>query len=179
MSIVIYQNDGRFKAVKFLVSCMIKNGLRFHMKHFKVEEDNSAVATDGGRIHFVKEIPLGPGYYEVHKNNKTSILLERAYPLDTNQGRFPNYLGLLDPVKGSTEFDLDCLNDNESMTIAYTKVIRVMSETTINFRFIEDICKTLDDIVHCIIPPPEKGETNKPVYFISGDFYAIVMPMGL
>ena len=172
-TIQIEKNDNRLNAVKFLTSAMDPKDGRFHKKYFKVEPSGHAVATDGHRLHWVSDLPLEEGFYQVHKNNKTSVLIEKVYELDNNEGSFPDYPGFLEIPEGSKEFNLVCQESNVSS--AYTNVIRAMTDTTLEFKFVNDICKTINDIVYCSVPEP--GETtNRPVHFTLNGFHAVVMP---
>jgi len=183
-TVTIGKTDSRLKAVKFLTSCMAQKDNRFHIKHFKVEKDGSAVATDGSRLHWVSELPIEPGYYQVHKNNKASVLIEKVYDLDTDEGSYPDCTDLLEVPNGNGEksFNLVCIDNDPSS--AYTQVIRTMQETTLNFNFVNDICVSIDDVVNCIVPESDTGwgsdgnkeVTSKPVHFVLNGFHAVIMP---
>ena len=188
-TVLIDKNDKRLKAIKFLTSCMAKNDHRFHIKHFKVESDGSAVSTNGSRLHWVKELPLESGYYKIHKNNKASVLIEKVYDLDTNEGSYPDYIDLLTVPEGEDEKVEDILFSERSerpgacdASGVYTKVVRNMTETTLNFNYVNDIYNTLEgDVVTCIVPEPDKTpkgniETWKPIHFMRNGYHAVVMP---
>ena len=74
-TIQIDKNDSRLNAVKFLTSAMDPKDGRFHKKYFKVEPSGHAVATDGHRLHWVSDLPLEEGFYQVHKNILVVIYL--------------------------------------------------------------------------------------------------------
>lgn len=180
-TVTIDKNDRRLKAVKFLTSCMdLKDG-RFHTRHFKVEADQSAVATDGHRLHWVSDLAVAPGYYQVHKNNKTSVMIELFYTLETDEGSFPDYTDLLSIPEGEGETFIDLMLNETVGTVdksgLFTNVIRAMKETTLNFNYVSDIYDTLkDDVVSCIVPAPDENETCRPVHFRLKGFHAVVMP---
>ncbi len=186
-TVLIDKNDSRLKSVKFLTSCMSKEkgDFRFHIKHFKVEVDGSGVATDGSRLHWSEVVALEAGYYQVHKNNKASVLVEKVHNLDTDEGSFPDYAYLLLTPEGEaeTEFDVMATDEMSVKSGVYTKVVRAMTNTILNFQFVSDICTALDgDIMTVTIPEAVENhrdelETNKPVHFQVPGFHAIVMPL--
>ena len=185
-TIQIDKHDSRLNAVKFLTSCMIKDN-RFHCKHFRVEQNGNAVATDGNRLHFVSELPLEAGYYQVHKNNKASVLIEKAHELDTQEGSYPDYADLLTVPNGDGETEMDIMfSDNVSgcdVSGVYTKIVRAMESTTLNFDFVSDLYSALESkVVTCTIPADEKNgrgeiETCKPVHFVLNGYHAVIMPI--
>ena len=183
-TIQIDKSDKRLKAVKFLTACMSKNDERFHCKHFKVESDQSAIATDGHRLHWVYDLALAPGYYQVHKNNKTSVLIEKVYELDTLEGSYPDYVDILSIPDDGKTFDImfQDIPGGCDVSGVYTTIIRQMESTTLNFDYVSDVYSALEgDVVSCIVPPNEKTglgeiETCKPVHFQRNGFQAVIMP---
>ena len=172
----IDKNDSRLKAVRFLASAMDPKDLRFHVVHFKVES-GQAVSTDGNRLHVVNDIPMGDGFYYVHKNTKTMVLIEKAYELNNNEGSFPDTGDIVAlPEKNTFEQGAEFTLNN--LSIIYTQVIRAMTgSNTLNVDFVRDACNCFDDVGTFIIPEPRKGEIEGPVHFVSGELHAIVMPM--
>ena len=184
-TVLIDKNDSRLKAVKFLTSCMNTKDIRFHIHHFKVENDGSAVSTDGKRLHFVNELPLEAGYYEVHKNNKTSVLIEKKHDLESDDASYPQYEDLLKVPDGNGEISENCLfseNSGYDPSSVYTIVIRHMTKSTLNFNYVNDIYNALEgDAVVVTVPAAESFndrelETCQPVHFTRNGFHAVVMP---
>ena len=172
----IDKNDSRLKAVRFLASAMDPKDLRFHMIHFKVES-GQGISTDAKRLHVVNDLPLEDGFYYVHKNTKTMVLIEKTYELDNNEGSFPSTEDFIKlPEKNTFEQGVEFKSDK--LSSIYTQVIRAMTgSNTLNVNFVRDVCNYFDDVGTFIIPEPYKGEIEKPVHFVSGDLHAIVMPM--
>ena len=172
----IDKNDSRLKAVRFLASAMNPKDLRFHTSHFKVES-GQGISTDGHRLHVVNDIPLEDGFYAIHKNTKTMVLIEKAYDLNNNVGSFPSTEDIIKkPEKNTFEQGVEFALNN--LSSIYTQIIRAMpGSNTLNVDFVRDVCNYFDDVGTFIIPEPYKGEIEKPVHFVSGDLHAIVMPM--
>lgn len=182
-TITIDKNDKRLDSVKFLISAMKKNDLRFHIKHFKVETDNSAVSTDGARLHYVKEIDLESGYYVVHKNLKTSVLIEKVYDFETGKERYPVYQDLL-KVPDFIQFDYFNKTEDSDPSSLFAEVVRKMKEAVLNFYFVEALCNTMDGIITVSIAEPEKNyngeiETTQPIHFVKENLHAVIMPKKL
>ena len=146
------------------------------MIHFKVES-GQGISTDGKRLHVVNDLPLEDGFYYVHKNTKTMVLIEKTYELDNNEGSFPSTEDLIKlPEKNTFEQGVEFKSDE--LSSIYTQVIRAMTgNNTLNVDFVRDVCNCFDDVGTFIIPEPYKGEIETPVHFVSGDLHAIVMPM--
>ena len=172
----INKNDSRSKAVRFLISAMDLENPRFHTIHFKVES-RQAVSTDGKRLHVVNDIPLEDGFYAIHKNQKTMVLIEKAYELDNNESSFPSTEDIIKKPEKEYFFDMADFK-LENLSSVYTQIIRAMpGSNTLNVDFVRDVCNYFDNIGTFIIPEPRKGEIETPVRFVSGDLQAIVMPL--
>lgn len=181
-TITIDKNDFRLEAVKFLTSAMKndKNDIRFHITHFKVEENGSAVSTDGHRLYFVKEggLPIEPGYYVVHKELKTSVLIEKTHDLDSDEAIYPKYQNYLSIPNNCKEISLDCI---ESIFLNYADIIRSMCCSTINFYFIQDVCNSIEcgtAYVPDMDKAHEEGTCNSlPIHIVSEKYHAAIMPI--
>ena len=179
--IELTKTDQRLEAIQFLSKSMLPKDGRFHAGHIKVEEDGSAVSTDGSRLHWVNDIALEPGYYKVFKVTKTGALIDKVYELDTDEGTFPDYIDILAIPEGEGETSFDTVLNSERASGSYTKVIRAMSSSTLEFSFINDLCSIFDDVFAVIVPKPEGNhnddlETCRPVHFIKNGYHAVVMP---
>ena len=172
----IEKYDSRLKAVRFLATAMDLKDTRFHVTHFKIE-NNQAVSTDGCRLHVVNDIPLEDGFYTIHKNTKAMVIIEKAYDLDTNEGGFPDtaeYIKLPEKEYFGAAVDFNLKN----LSSIYTQIIRAMpGKNTLNVNFVRDVCNDFDDVGTFIIPEPRKGEIEDAIHFVSGDLHAVVMPM--
>ena len=172
----IDKNDSRLKAVKFLASAMNPKELRFHMVHFKVES-GQAISTDGQRLHVANNIPLEDGFYTIHKNTKTMVLIEKSYELDNNEGSFPDTTDIVElPKKEYFSAAVEFYAGN--LSNIYTQVIRAMpGSNTIDVNFVRDVCNCFEGIGTFIIPEPRKGQIENGIHFILDDLHAVLMPM--
>ena len=171
----IDKNDSRLKTVRFLASAMDLNDLRFHMIHFKVES-GQGISTDGSRLHVANNIPLEDGFYAVRKNTKALMLIEKAYELNDNEGRFPDTADIVKlPEPEYFSAAVDFIPGN--LSSIYTQIIRAMPGTnTINVNFIRDVCNCFNGVGTFIIPEPREGEIENPVHFVLDDLHAVIVP---
>ena len=174
--------DDRLKAIQFLSKAMDCKSLRFHIKHFRVE-NGRAVSTDGHRLHHVDYVALEDGFYKIHKCTKTTALIDKVYELDNDEGSFPDYADLL-VLPEFKVFDL--MFSAEKLSASYTRVIRAMESTTLEFNYVKDLL-VMDGVVTIHIAEPESNihnssepdETCQPVHFVLGGLHAIIMPKSI
>ena len=179
--------DPRLQAIQFLSKSMLPKDGRFHLGHIKVEADGAAVSTDGMRLHYVKDTGFEPCYYKVHKCTKSGALIDKVYDLDTSEGSFPDYADII-AQRNNTAHEFDVLlgaSDNTPSKV-FTKVVRAMTKSTVNFNFINDLCNVFDDFFTVIVPEPTSKdsrayskdlETDKPIHCVREGFHAAIMPV--
>ena len=173
MSIELQKNHPDLAKVRFLACVLPKSDLRFHVSHIKVDENFDGYSTDGARLHYTGDLQLSPGYYKVHKNTKSKVVIEKVHELDTNEGSFPNVTDIL-LIPDNPGFDVTLQPDYNFKT--YTKIIRAMEKTTLNYDFVNDLCSTVNDTASVIVPEPDNNETCKPVHIVKNGYHAVLMP---
>ena len=182
MTIELSKFDERLQAIQFLSKSMLPKDGRFHVGHIRVEADGSAVSTDSARLHFVKNINLEPGYYKVHKCTKSGALIDKVFELDTSEGGFPDYADTL-TIPNVMGFKVMLGTSDNTPSKVFTKVVRAMAKSTVNFNFINDLCSIFDDMVSVIVPEPtgddDDLETNGPIHLVKNGYHAVIMPVRL
>jgi len=182
-SFEVKKSNWNFKRVRFLANALSTDKVAYgYRTHIKVDESGMACATNGHQLNFC-DLPFESGYYKVLNNTKAKVVLERVLDIDSNEVSYPNVTDFLarPDVAG---FDSDFTVDEMSST--YTKIVRAMTKTTINFYFIESLCETIDEIMTVLIPEPESrfnnsdGENEKqtcqPVHCVNNEFHSVIMP---
>ena len=187
MTTKLSKTDERLQAIHFLSKSMLPEDGRFHVGHIRVEADGSAVSTDGARLHFVKDINLEPGYYKVYKCTKSGALIDKVFELDTSEGGFPDYADIL-TIPKAVGFDVMLGASDNIPSKVFTKVVRAMAKSTVNFNFINDLCNVFNDLFSVIVPEPDtmsnndnyiqdEPETCKPIHFVNNGYHAVIMPV--
>ncbi|MFQ5772467.1 MAG: hypothetical protein ACE5HX_18165 [bacterium] len=180
MAIELDKNDIRLEAIRFLAKALDAKDDKFHTSHFKVEENGSAVSSNGAILHWAKDVSLKPGYYKVHKITKTKALIDKVFDLDTNEGSFPDYQDLL-RIPDAKRFDVWLSPDGYAPAKAYTKIIRAMEVSTIDFIFLNNLCSIFDDIFSVVIPKSEEFggtiQTFKAIHLLKNDYHVLIMPL--
>jgi hypothetical protein len=167
-------NYGLFNEVKFLASALntSRDEGRFHVNHIKVEDDGSAVATDGMRLHAVDNLPIAPGFYKVVKNIKRLVQIEKVEELAN--GSFPPTAELLEkPTNAKWDDRLALTDDPVDLCKTYAEIIRAMGENTIRYEFLADIGEWFDEYNAEVII----NDADSALHFINGNKHALVMPV--
>jgi len=162
-----------FNEVSFLarpLRMIDKDEMRFHVTHFLVEEDLSAVSTNGSVLHWVKHVTLKPGYYKVRKLAKTLVEVEFVFEKDQAPHSYPDYKDILTETEKDhghhVYITIDPDNDGEC-SAAMAIVIRAMGENCINYEYL----RALGDGDW-----EGKIRSETGCHFSHGNYVAIIMP---
>jgi len=166
------------KAARFLTAPIYPaaaDDSRFHINHIKVEQDSSAVGTDGCRMHHVSNfqcagVDVPPGFYAVRKRTKTVVWLE--YAEDSEGETFPSYSDIME-MQGKWTETLDLLCTPGTVHGSFCQIIRLLpnDEQHINFYYFADLCDTLDGTANVTLHideewgNPEVKVVQKPIHF--------------
>ena len=160
-----------------------KEHKQVHLNHI-YKDGNRFVSTDSGRLHLFDDDTglyesLEDGFYEVIRNTKIVITLFLAYKKDE---KF--YPDIEDFVAIKDDFPQDTFQvSNNKLDIDFADIIRNMKgekdidgsvpDPTNSFRFdyFRDVLSSDDffSVYH--------ENENKPIYFKSDKFFAIIMPV--
>ncbi len=185
MKIELKKNDPGFNEIKWIARGLTTNkqDKRIYV-HYIYKDGNRFVSTDGGRLHMFEDDTglyesLEDGFYGVFKNTKAIIILSLAYKKDEKS--YPN---TEDFVAVRDNFPKDTLwISNDKLDIAFADIIRNMKgkadrngnapDPTNSFKFdyFRDVL-SLDDFFSVY-----HENENKPIYFKSDKFFAIIMPV--
>jgi len=160
--------------ILFVVSALDPKDYRDHVRYLKCE-NNVMVSTDGKRIHETEllftEVP--DGYYEIIKNTKTILIIDKVKELD--EAQYPNYSDMLNG-KGSGE-KIEYKHDEEIETIILASLLsadiaRAMGQAALNFKYVEDIVKSREEGFDVYVK-----DSDSPVVFKSFAVRACIMPL--
>lgn len=159
----------------FFVACSISfDDNRKWLRHVKVEDDHTAVATDGRRLHMAKAEYLSPGIYDVLSVQKTRVAFGRI-PDEEIDFEFPPYKRVVPtdaPVwTGNFSGGLNLSRKPEQFHVVQKLMYSFPEPTYFNVRYLDD----LPDVnweVHWYGP-------SKSIKFVSGDMTAVIMPMAV
>jgi len=134
--------DAEFNNLSFLARPLrlhAKDDARFHINHIRVEEDRSAVSTNGHLLCMVNYVPLIKGYYKPLRVQKKALVLQYVGGLD--QFDYPQYKDIIisaASVNGAklVHFKVD-REDYYGLAGAHAKIIRAMSTNTIDVKLLE------------------------------------------
>ena len=169
-----YSTETHLNEVKWLASALSKDDGRFHVTHIMVNADQTAVATDGSRMHVVKQIALAPGFYRVMKQAAYAIALQRVNDEDTFD--FPSIESLLEDadeaIKGKKHDYVEHDADKDART-EYIGLIRRMTDNGVTYSFFKRAVKGMN--AGYVIANDRAGK--KPIFIDDvGNRLAIVMP---
>ncbi len=185
MKLQLKKNDPGFKEIKWMAKGLTTNkeDKRAHINHI-YKDGNRFVSTDGGRLHMFEDDEglyesLEDGFYEVVKNTKAIIILFLAYKKDERS--YPN---IEDFVAVKNNFPQNTLRvSNDELDIGFANIIRNMKGeadgngnvpdpiNSFKFDYFRDVL-SLDDFFSVY-----HENENKPIYFKSDKFFAIIMPI--
>ncbi len=186
MKLELKKKDQGFNEIKWLAKGQTTNkeDKRMFINHI-YKEGNRLVSTDGGRLHLFEDNEglyesLEDGFYEVIRNTKIVITLFLAYK--KGESSCPSYPDIKDFVTVKDNFPKDTLQvSNDHLDINFADIIRNMKgeadrngdvpDPTNSFRFdyFRDVLSSDDffSVYH--------ENENKPIYFKSDKFFAIIM----
>jgi hypothetical protein len=108
-----------------------------------VEDDRSAVSTNGSALHLVNHVPLIAGFYKVNKLHKRLIEIEYVGAKDYNYiPEYPEYKDIVKEakdrkgVKVSIYVDRDC---TVTYSQALTHIVRAMEENCMDIEHIRNL----------------------------------------
>jgi hypothetical protein len=185
MKLELKKNDQGFKEIKWIAKGLTtdKEDKRVFINHV-YKDGNHLVSTDGGRLHMFEDNDglyesLEDGFYEVVKNTK--IIITLVLKFEKGEKLYPD---IEDLVVIKDNFPQDTLQvSNDKLDIGFADIIRNMigekdrngdaPNPTNSFRFdyFRDVLSSDDffSVYH--------ENENKPIYFKSGKFFAIIMPV--
>jgi len=170
------RRDVEFNNLSFLarpLRTIDKGDMRFHVNHFLVEEDRSAVSTNGSVLHWVKHVPLVAGFYKPKKVHRNMLEIEFVCKVEEAPLNYPDYKDILHDWAKETgpyvSIDLDS-DDKPGYSRALATIIRTMSKECMNITWLE-----------ILTDGPWEGyiRDENPNYFHQGERKALIMPMRL
>ncbi len=151
-----------------------KGDWRAHIKYLYVTKNkdqvNEIVSTDGHRLHLYEtRFEVEPGYYDVLKNTKTSLVLVKV----KDDSEYPD----CEPIFnfGSADYsrkDKAAGSTEESPDDFYAKLMRRTETNIINYHYIEDVLN-IDESFDVWFDK----KLEKPVLFKNSNKKAAVMSM--
>ncbi|MFA5158193.1 MAG: hypothetical protein WC451_03355 [Patescibacteria group bacterium] len=164
--IVLTQKEKGFSAVEFAIKAISKDASRYAINLLYVKDDQ-AVGTDGRRLH-IGILPedqqvFSEGLYEILSCQKKQIILLKS----NEEGlKFP---GLKDIFPRHTSyFYADAGSDYFVSTVLGNLG---KDDIYLNYRFLESIAVCCDKFEVWY------GKSDRPVFFRSGNYQAIIMPI--
>jgi hypothetical protein len=149
-----------------------KGDLRFHINHIRVEEDRSAVSTNGSILCLVNRVPLIKGYYLPLKVHKTALVIQYVGGLD--QFDYPQYKDIVTSAASVNSaklvhFKVD-REDYYGLAGAHAKIIRAMNENTIDVKLL-GVLTDGDWVGHV--------RDEEPSYFSQNERIALIMSLSV
>lgn len=130
--IIITNKEVGFNEFRFLTLAINQDHPKQHRYNIGniLVEDGKGVATDGYRLHIVKELtnPLHDGQYRVIKVTKTKVQLEAV----ECPGDYPDYNRIIPRDYQLTDFE------HTNIYHRYAQIIRMMRDGVISFDFLKD-----------------------------------------
>ena len=183
------------KAARFITSLVgfRRDDSRFHINHLEVNQDGSAVATDGCRLYHLSNFTvrgqvLAPGFYRVLKNTKSKVWIERV-PDGEVCGSFPDYGDILsmeerEGSRGKVVLDMDLSYDGQYE--GFARFIRACpGKNYFNYNFFDEVCEKFDHTgtvtILIDIRREDDHQIQDPAIFKMEEegviFQAVIMPM--
>jgi hypothetical protein len=117
-----------------------KDDQRFHINHFLVEKDRSAVSTNGSVLHLVNRVPLVAGFYKVNKLHKRLIEIEFVSTKKDSEFTYPEYIDILGEAskEDGNLVNISIDSDNELFySIALALIVRAMESNCMDIRWLK------------------------------------------
>jgi hypothetical protein len=151
-----------------------RDDARFHVNHFLVEDDFSAVSTNGAALHLVKRMTgLKPGYYKPLQVAKRLVKIEFTCTKEQAPLDYPDYNDIVREAENREGKEISFFvneEDQVSYSQALAEIVRTMNKNYIDIRHLKNLA---NDTWDAVVPP----DGEHPLYLTQGhQFRALIMP---
>lgn len=163
-------NEKNYNDLRFVLRAVSKDDTR-PVLMVVCSTGKRIIATDGFRLHMVKNNTVPEGYYKAVNNNaKEIVLVEQA---KEEYGSYPNVRNAI-PTRVKKIYESISRFGKDNHYIAFSEIVRKLPEgQALNFDFLKDITDSMESFV--VRKPGAYGA----LYFKNCNKSALVMPIRL